>query len=187
MIGLKPQKVDMKAPPSMVGSYEMLQAAPANMNSYMLLPDEQEMVGVRTVDSRVPMAYPRVGGVGNIGKDMDSVDPVESDKPVEPKGNVNVDIVYAPWCGWSKKSLPDFEKMNDKLNKLSPGQTNGWDVSCNLYNSETPDGKKKAKELNVKGFPSVLVEVNGERKEGPRVYDEMIKLINNITGANIQA
>ena len=49
------------------------------MNSYMLLPDEQEMVGVRTVDSRVPMAYPRVGGVGNIGKDMDSVDPVESD------------------------------------------------------------------------------------------------------------
>lgn len=182
-IGLKPRKVDMKAPPSMVGSYGMLEAAPANMESYMLLPNEEEMVGVRTVDSRVPMAYPRVGGVGNIGKDMDSDDPVESDKP---KGAVNVDIVYAPWCGWSKKSLPDFEKMNDKLNKLSPRQTNGWDVSCNLYNSETPDGKNKAKELNVKGFPSVLVHVNGEKKEGPRSYDEMIKLINNITGANIQ-
>lgn len=189
-IGLKPQKLKMKAPPSMVGSYGMLEAAPANMESYMLLPDEKEMVGVRTVDSRVPMAYPRVGGVGNIGKDMAAPVAGEApvaDKAVEPKGKVSVDIVYAPWCGWSKKSLPDFEKMNDKLNKLSPGQTNGWDVSCNLYNSETPDGKNKAKELNVKGFPSVLVHVNGEKKEGPRVYDEMIKLINNITGANIQA
>ena len=96
-------------------------------------------------------------------------------------------IVYAPWCGWSKKSLPDFEKMDSTLNSAQPNLTNGWNVSASIYNSETPEGKAMAKELNVKGFPSVFVDVNGTSEEGPRKYEEMINLINSKTGGNIQA
>ena len=36
-IGLKPQKIDMEPPPSMVESMNMLSGAPANMESYMLI------------------------------------------------------------------------------------------------------------------------------------------------------
>jgi len=213
-IGLQPQKVVMEPPSSMVDSLNALSGAPVNMNSYMLL-GMDEMVGSKTIDSSVPMPYPRVGAPDNLGRDTSFEEP-EGDVQVypghdgspEPKltvdqqiqhskgeqavgkgssGKVGVDIVYAPWCGWSKKSLPDFEKMDEKLNNLSPSETNGWDVSCNIYDSETPEGKQKAKDLDVKGFPSVLVNVNGEHTEGPRGYDDMISHINEITGANIQA
>ena len=227
-IGLQPQKVVMEPPPSMVDSLNALSGAPVNMHSFMLL-GMDEMVGSKTIDSSVPMPYPRVGAPDNLGRDTSFEEPEEEvqvypgyDGSPEPKltvdqqiqhskgeqavgkgeqavgkgeqavgkgsrGKVGVDIVYAPWCGWSKKSLPDFEKMDEKLNNLSPSETNGWDVSCNIYDSETPEGKQKAKDLDVKGFPSVLVNVNGEHTEGPRGYDDMISFINEITGANIQA
>jgi len=193
-IGLKPQKLSMQPPSSMSSSMDMLSGAPADLQDYMLLPLDV-IQGSKTFDSRVPMPYPRVGGVGNVGKDLEQPHhglgqeqaPQEQaqQEQAQASGNIAVDIVYAPWCGWSKKSLPDFEKMNEKLNNLSSNETNGWNVSCNLYDSETPDGKKKAKELDVKGFPTVLVNVNGKQEDGPRGYDEMIKYINEVTGSNI--
>ena len=208
-IGQKPQKLAMAPPASMTGSMKMLGAAPANMESYMLL-NEDRMVGVKTIDSRVGMPYPRVGGVGNVGKDMAEqvVKPMQGGgapgtakgapgAPVQgapgapgkqgsaSKGTIDIVIVYAPWCGWSKKSLPDFKKMEAKLNNVPPSLTNGWTVTTTIYDSETPEGKAKAKELNVKGFPSVLVNVNGERKEGPRGYGEMVSFVNKFTDGNI--
>ena len=183
-IGQVPRKLNMDVPSSMVSSMEMLRSAPANMTNFMLLSADVEP-GIQTIDSNVPVAYPRVGGYGNLGKDSTEH---AADKPQELAGqgkSLKVVIIYAPWCGWSKKSLPDFEKMNSKLNSLSSSQTNGWDVSCELYDSETPDGKKKAKDYDVKGFPSVFVEIDGSRMEGPRDYDEMVELINNKIGSSI--
>ena len=77
--------------------------------------------------------------------------------------------------------------MEDKLSSVSTQQTNGWSVSFEMYNSEDAVGKQKVKEYEVKGFPSVLVEVDGQRKEGPREYSKMIDMINSVTGGNIQA
>lgn len=198
-IGLKPQKLKMAPPMSMSDSMGMLSGAPANMENYMLLPTDMGM-GIRTIDSKLPMPYPRVGGTGNLGGDLGSVpaqvpvrdkkEPVPAqslDKPPQGANELKAVIIYAPWCGWSKKSLPDFEKMDDTLNSTQAHQTNNWNVSCEVYNSETPEGKAKAKEYDVKGFPAVFIEENGKREEGPRSHDEMIKVINKKTGGNIQA
>jgi len=189
-IGQVPKKLAMNPPASMVTSMGMISGAPVGSN-YMLLSADM-MPGIRSIDSAVPVAYPRSGGYGNLGKDSTDKPPPQTDpvKPVQLSGSgksLKVVIIYAPWCGWSKKSLPDFNKMKDKLNSVSPSDVNGWSVSCELYNSEDSVGKQKVKEYGVKGFPSVFLEVDGSRVEGPREYNKMIDLVNSKTGGNIQA
>jgi thiol-disulfide isomerase/thioredoxin len=183
-IGQKPVKVEMAPTESMRGSLEQLQGAPVG-DDYMLL--SADMVpGIQTIDSNVPVAHPRVGGVGNLGKDGSHMMHDSGSGSAHGSGSVKVVVIYAPWCGWSKKSLPDFEQMRETLDGVSKQQTNGWDVTFEMYNSEDATGKQKVKEYEVEGFPTVLVEVNGQRKEGPRDYGEMMKMINSITGGNIQ-
>jgi len=212
-IGQEPYKIEREPPSSMRASLESLRGAPLDMPDYMLIHDK---VAVRSVvPADLPVAYPRVGAADNLGIDtdykqvMDSKDAKfepanihetnkhhelissESDKgsikpSVKPSGTFKTVIIYAPWCGWSKKSLPDFEKMDSKLNNIPKSQTNGWDVSCDLYNSETPEGKKAAKDYKVQGFPAVFVEVNGDRQEGPREYGEMMKVASEVTGTQIK-
>jgi len=182
-IGQKPVKVEMAPTESMKGSLEELQGAPVG-DDYMLL--SADMVpGIQTIDSNVPVAHPRVGGAGNLGKDSSGM-MHDSATGSTGSGSVKVVVIYAPWCGWSKKSLPDFEHMRETLDGVSKQETNGWDLSFEMYNSEDATGKQKVKEYEVEGFPTVLVEVNGQRKEGPRDYGEMMKMINSITGGNIQ-
>lgn len=200
-----PKKVDMDVPPSMTGSYGAIAGAPVGDN-YMLLSADM-MPGVRTTDSNVPMAYPRSGGYGNLGKDSPefAIGKKPQDlglmkqpslgmaKPVQQKkGKVEVVSVYAPWCGWSKKSLPDFEKTHQKLNSLSPEESGGLDISHKLINSETPEGKKYVKENKdkIKGYPTVIVNKTDETGktevlEGPREHKAVCKLLND-HGANIQ-
>jgi thiol-disulfide isomerase/thioredoxin len=101
------------------------------------------------------------------------------------EGEVKVSIIYAPWCGWSKKSLPDFKKMDSTLNGLTDSKSNGWAVSAEVYDSDTPEGQEKVKEYDVEGFPTVIVEVNGQKQDGPRDYDEMMELVSGITGGQI--
>jgi thiol-disulfide isomerase/thioredoxin len=188
-----PKKVEMRPPSSMVQSYDAVQGAPVGEN-YMLLSADM-MSGIRTTDSNVPMAYPRMGGYGNLGKDAPefAIGKAPQDLGVNqqaPKKKTKVEItsVYAPWCGWSKKALPDFQK-NDKLNNLTPEQSGSLEVSHKLIDSETPEGKKYVKENDVKGFPTVHVRKTDESgktevMDGPRGHEEMKKLLND-HGANI--
>ena len=39
------------------------------------------------------------------------------------------------------------------------------------------------KEYDVEGFPSFYVEINGERQEAPRDYNEQVAMIKEITGS----
>jgi len=195
VIGQKPTKIERKAAPSVSAHLEMLQGYPVdplNTKDFMLLPTGT-MPGIKVVDSATPQANPRIGGPSNIGKDFES-DTAPGLAPggpapggaVQEKGEVNIVIIYAPWCGWSKKSLPDFNKMEQYLNLDPSNKTNGYKISIKVYNSEKPEGKKMAKEYGVKGFPSVFVEVDGKRQEGPRDFDAMVKLVNNVTGSSLK-
>tara|TARA_B100000131_G_C18084445_1_gene599523 strand:+ start:619 stop:1527 length:909 start_codon:yes stop_codon:yes gene_type:complete len=74
-----------------------------------------------------------------------------------PEGDLKVILVYAPWCGHSKKMLPDYEKVKAEFH----GKTvNNSKVSIIMYNSDVD--KEKVKEYKVKGFPTLFVEKNGE-------------------------
>jgi len=88
--------------------------------------------------------------------------------------DLKIVLVYAPWCGHSKNMLPDYEKVKSEFhNKV----VNGKNVSIVMYNSDVD--KDKVKEYDVKGFPSLFVERNGERESFPhRTYDKIAAYIN---------
>jgi len=186
-IGRKPVKLTMGAPASMVDSLNMVWGAPIGAN-FMLLSNEVEHgieQGMNKIETQLPVLHPRVGGVGNLGEEHQEEVHGSAPQGEASQGDggktLEVVIIYAPWCGWSKKSLPDFNKMKQNLNTTS----NGWTITCVLYDSETPEGKEKVKEYDVKGFPAVFVDINDSRMEGPREYDEMVTLINSKTGGNL--
>ena len=93
---------------------------------------------------------------------------------VQAAEDLKIVLVYAPWCGHSKNMLPDYEKVKSEFhNKV----VNGKKVSIVMYNSDVD--KDKVKEYDVKGFPSLFVERNGEREPFPhRTYDKIAAYIN---------
>jgi thiol-disulfide isomerase/thioredoxin len=136
-----------------------------------------------------------VGPMGPMGPDR-PMKPMGPDRPMKPMGPVGpvpmvqdvaptptqgqgqggdlkIILVYAPWCGHSKKMLPDFEKIKSEYD----GQTvNGNKVSILMYNSDVD--KDKVKEYQVKGFPTLFVEKNGQRQPFPhRTYEKISEYI----------
>ena len=91
------------------------------------------------------------------------------------KGDLKVILVYAPWCGHSKKMLPDYEKVKSEFHGKV---VNGKQVSIIMYDSDVD--KDKVKEYGVKGFPTLFVEKNGVREPFPhRSYDKIAEYIKN--------
>lgn len=74
---------------------------------------------------------------------------------------------YAPWCGFCKKSQPDYEKL-DKIT--------GKDFNICMFNTDSGDNKLFLQEINnstlygfkVEGFPTHVIFSNGKYVE---VYD----------------
>jgi len=91
-------------------------------------------------------------------------------------GNVDLILIYAPWCGHSKRMLPDYEKVKSEFD----GKTiNGKTVNVIMYNSDVD--KDKVKEYGVKGFPSLFIEKDGNRESFPhRSYDKISDYLNNL-------
>jgi thiol-disulfide isomerase/thioredoxin len=89
---------------------------------------------------------------------------------------VNLVLVYAPWCGHSKKMLPDYERIKSEFH----GQTmNGKKVNIMMYDSDVD--KDKVKEYGVKGFPSLFIEKDGNRESFPhRTYDKISGYLNSL-------
>jgi len=104
--------------------------------------------------------------------------PMGQDRPMPPQqgaqgppkgGEVNLVLVYAPWCGYSKKMLPDYEKIKAEFD----GKTiNGKKINIIMYNSDVD--KDKVKEYQVEGFPTLFLEKDGNRENFPhREYDKI--------------
>ena len=91
-------------------------------------------------------------------------------------GNVDLILIYAPWCGHSKRMLPDYEKVKSEFD----GKTiNGKTVNVIMYNSDVD--KDKVKEYGVKGFPSLFIEKDGNRESFPhRSYEKISDYLNNL-------
>ena len=89
--------------------------------------------------------------------------------------DINLVLVYAPWCGHSKRMLPDFERVESEFN----GKTiNGKTINIMKY---TDKDTEKVKEYGVKGFPSLFLEKDGNRESFPhRSYDKISDYLNNL-------
>ena len=115
--------------------------------------------------------------------------PMGPDRPMKPnggngsndvqgaeEGELNMILLYAPWCGHSKKMLPDYEKVKSDFD----GKViNGKKINIKMYNSDVDEDK--VKEYGVKGFPSLYVEKDGVRESFPhRTHSKISEYLNNI-------
>ena len=91
-------------------------------------------------------------------------------------GEVNLVLLYAPWCGHSKKMLPDYERIKSEFH----GKVmNGKKVNIMMYDSDVD--KDKVKEYGVKGFPTLFVEKDGNRESFPhRSYEKISGYLNSL-------
>ena len=89
---------------------------------------------------------------------------------------LNIIMVYAPWCGWSKKALPDFDRLIRDYN----GKTmNGTLVQVIKYDSEVDT--EMVKKYDVEGFPSFIMEKvttkTTTEEINERTYDGLVSII----------
>lgn len=80
-------------------------------------------------------------------------------------GGYEFAMVYAPWCGYCKQTMPMFEEFK----KASPLTVNGKSVALTMIDGDAD--KAKAEKYGVKGFPTfVLISPDGSvtQHEGPR-------------------
>jgi thiol-disulfide isomerase/thioredoxin len=90
-------------------------------------------------------------------------------------GDVNLVLIYAAWCGHSKRMLPDYERIKSEFDGKN---INGKNIHVSMY---TDEDKDKVKEYGVKGFPSLFIEKDGNREQFPhRTYEKMSEYLNNI-------
>ena len=89
---------------------------------------------------------------------------------------LNLVLVYAPWCGHSKRMLPDFERVKSEFDGKN---INGKNINIIMYNSDVD--KDKVKEYGVQGFPSLFLEKDGNRESFPhRSYDKISVFLNSL-------
>lgn len=199
-VGLKPQKVDgMKPTSSMKNDFMAVTSQPDNLAS---LDQAFSMLSPQAVPTQVPADLDslgsRVGGVGNMGDASlgGAGGPVPSGSTMpdsqltgapqdrakggstKPSKKVELHMAYAPWCGWSKKALPDFDKVMGEFNGK---QVDDKSVSVMKHDSETDEGKTFAKENKVRGFPTIFFLVDGNRVDAKgRSYDDLVKQLKSL-------
>lgn len=106
--------------------------------------------------------------------------------PVSKK--VHMKMMFAPWCGWSKKARPEFDKFKDDMH----GQVvNGVQVHASVVNSEEDKDEMEKHKDKVQGFPTFLVEIyDGGKHLGTevvdlteRTYDGLVDAVKKITNS----
>jgi len=159
---------------------------------------QMQQPGLNKIDSMIIRPFDEVWNAGSAPSDilfkgatakpMGPMGPMGPDRPMgdspSPKvqsapavmagesgsqGELKIVLIYAPWCGHSKKMLPDFEKAKMEFDgKVINNKT----IRLVMYNSEVD--KDKVKEYGVKGFPTLFVEENGSRSPFPhRSYEKI--------------
>jgi thiol-disulfide isomerase/thioredoxin len=96
----------------------------------------------------------------------------------ENKGNVELTMVGAEWCGYTKKAMGDFEKVKAKHDGKN---INGYEISVNYI--EADENKEMVKKMGVNGFPTLMLAKNGEEvtRDLPRDAEGLGKTIDKVT------
>jgi len=81
-------------------------------------------------------------------------------------------LYYAPWCGFCKRLMPEWEKVKEAL-KADPS------VKINTINSE--ENPKLAEQAGVKSYPTIFLQKGGKEftYNGPRTAEAMINFVRN--------
>lgn len=111
------------------------------------------------------------GGNSNINnnsiiKDIDSLN-----------NKAKLTLFYADWCGYCKKMKPKWFDIKHKLNNQL---INGMLIEMNEINGD--DNYDKIEELNIEGFPTIILFTNNTTKHFDNSqfsYDTLLDFIKN--------
>ncbi len=74
------------------------------------------------------------------------------------KNNINMILFYAPWCGYCKTLMPDWDKLYEKYDKK---QLNGKVI--NIVKIDCESNEQIAKQYDIQGYPTIkLLSVNND-------------------------
>lgn len=201
---MKPRPVKMSAPPSMSEEFAVLSGSPIKVDGdYLLLDtglrDMASVSGVKSVSGQVVTDRPTAGkldtvlskqmmGVGHmdslgVPSEMGSKPSMTQQRtgPPSKKGKykeVRLIMLFAPWCGYSKKAKPDFDKM---IQNHHGQMKNGTMVKIFLY--DTDKRKDMIEKYKAKGFPAYFLELEGHdgnvetKPINERSYDKLEQTI----------
>ena len=82
------------------------------------------------------------------------------------------------WCGWSVRFQPEWKKFESEINaKGDLSHVEAHDVKC-----DNPENDFLCKEFEVAGFPTVIIETNGQRGvyKGPREAKNLVETVQGL-------
>ena len=185
-VGMKPKKrSNEKVPPSLESDHKAMKASTKEyplqniQNKQGLMVQETakfmpfqgwDQHGYAPVDLVLDVAsVPKDMGKGPMGPDRPMVSESMTPPPSsdgEANNELKIVLIYADWCGHSKKMLPDFAKIEAEFHNKKINDTL---VTIEKY---TDKNREKVEEYGVKGFPTLFSHKNGQRSPlNERTYD----------------
>jgi len=193
VLGLKTvQQKPENVPPSLQNDYQKIQASSRQysaqnvQNKQQLLQMENSQFkpfqgwdfnGYAPVDLKLDVKAQVPSNKGPMGPDR----PLMAEAPTQkaqragsPQNELKIVLIYASWCGHSKKMLPDFAKIEAEFNNQMVNNT------LVIIEKHTDENKAMVKEYGVKGFPALFSIKNGTRSPlNERTYEGLKNHITN--------
>lgn len=88
--------------------------------------------------------------------------PPEKRHPVPPGKSVEIKMIWAQWCGFSRKAEPEFTKLREEFSNT---KYNGYTLVFNDHEEGHSDFREHVTKYEIKGFPTYVVIVRDNNKE----------------------
>ena len=129
-------------------------------------------IRVALQDTQPLKAVPRLSDAQLPAPGIDAVSgtmrPSSFDKPASAGGKeAHITMVYADWCGFSQKALPEWEKLTSKLDGT---EQNGYTLMFRKLEQKQNKDEIKSNYSDVRGYPTYVVEI---KENGKIVKKEM--------------
>jgi hypothetical protein len=82
--------------------------------------------------------------------------PLEAPKRTVPKDEATLYFFYTNWCGWSKKAMPEWQKLEATLSKSPVYGT----TTVKAERVDADDDPTRATLYEVEGYPTILLETH---------------------------
>lgn len=105
---------------------------------------------------------------------------VDTPKRPQPVGKANIYFFYTDWCGWSQKTMPEWEKFEQKLAETPYfGNT---EVKAVRVNAETDSATALLYEVH--GYPTIKLETSSILRdyEGKRTAESLFQFLRQTLG-----